>query len=110
MGSQLVMLSILISHQHLLHTIQPLPPSPSSIEHVCLSWTHSLPKILSGANAFEISDIERMNIGVVRKNSVRLPSDRDVGTYLFGLRDLEDPGSQLGWQKIPLSLTDRVPS
>jgi hypothetical protein len=42
---------------------------------------------------------------VVLKNSIRLPSDRDVGTYLFGLRDLENPGSQLGWQKIPLSLT-----
>src|SRR2546430_2461011 len=25
---------------------------------------------------------------VVRKNSIQLPSDRDVGTYLFGLRDL----------------------
>jgi hypothetical protein len=47
---------------------------------------------------------------VLRKNSIRLPSDRDVGTYLFGLRDLENPGSQLGWQKIPLSLTDPVPS
>jgi len=47
---------------------------------------------------------------VVRKNSIRLPCDRDVGTYLFGLRDLENPGSQLGWQKIPLSLTDLVPS
>ena len=46
---------------------------------------------------------------MVRKNSIRLPSDRDVGTYLFGLRDLENPGSQLGWQKIPLSLTDPVP-
>ena len=23
---------------------------------------------------------------MVRKNSIRLPSDRDVGTYLFGLR------------------------
>jgi hypothetical protein len=38
---------------------------------------------------------------VIRKNSIQLPSDRDVGTYLFGLRDLENPGSQLGWQKIP---------
>ena len=26
---------------------------------------------------------------VVRKNSIRLPSDRDVGSYLFGLRDLD---------------------
>ena len=43
---------------------------------------------------------------MVRKNSIRLSSDRDVGTYLFGLRDLENPGSQLGWQKIPLSLTE----
>ncbi len=34
---------------------------------------------------------------VVRKDSIRLPCDRDVGTYLFGLRDLENPGSQLGW-------------
>jgi hypothetical protein len=47
---------------------------------------------------------------MVRKNSIRLPSDRDVGTYLFGLRDFENAGSQLGWQKIPLSLTDPVPS
>jgi len=29
--SQSVVLSILISHQHLLHTSQPLPPSPSCI-------------------------------------------------------------------------------
>jgi hypothetical protein len=47
---------------------------------------------------------------VVRKNSIQLPSDRDIDTYLFGLRDLENPGSQLGWQKIPLSLIDPVPS
>ena len=47
---------------------------------------------------------------VVRKDSIRLPCDRDVGTYLFGLRDLENPESQLGWQKIPLSLIDPVPS
>jgi len=47
---------------------------------------------------------------VVRKNSIRLPCDRDVATYLFGLRDLENSGSQLGWQKIPLSLIDPVPS
>jgi hypothetical protein len=31
---------------------------------------------------------------VVRKNSIRLPSDRDVGTYLFGLAALENPRSQ----------------
>jgi hypothetical protein len=47
---------------------------------------------------------------VVRKNSIRLPSSRDVGTYLFGLRDFENPGSQLGCHKILLSLTDPVPS
>ena len=47
---------------------------------------------------------------VVGKNFIRLPCDRDVGPYLFGLRDLENPGSQLGWQKMPLSLTDLVPS
>jgi hypothetical protein len=41
---------------------------------------------------------------VARKNSIRLPSDRDVGTCLFGLRDLENPGSQLGWQKYPSAL------
>ena len=32
--SQLAVLSILISHQHLLHTIQPRPPSPSCISSV----------------------------------------------------------------------------
>jgi hypothetical protein len=47
---------------------------------------------------------------VVRKNSIRLPSDGDVGTYLLGLRDLENLGSPLGWQKIPLSQTDPVSS
>ena len=41
--------------------------------------------------------------GVVRKNSIRLPSDTDVGTYLFGFCALENPGSQLGWQKIPVA-------
>jgi hypothetical protein len=30
---------------------------------------------------------------VVRKNSIRLPSDRDVGTY-FGFAALENPRSQ----------------
>ena len=45
---------------------------------------------------------------MVRKNSIRLPSDRDVGTYLFGLRNLENSGSQLGWQKMPFSLPDPV--
>jgi hypothetical protein len=31
---------------------------------------------------------------VVRKNSIRLPSDRDVSTYLFGFAALENPRSQ----------------
>jgi len=31
---------------------------------------------------------------VVRKNSIRLPSDRDVGTYLFGFAALKNPRSQ----------------
>jgi len=31
---------------------------------------------------------------VVRKNSIRLPSDRDVGTYLFGFAAPENPRSQ----------------
>jgi hypothetical protein len=31
---------------------------------------------------------------VVRKNSVWRPSDRDVGTYLFGFAALENPRSQ----------------
>jgi hypothetical protein len=32
--------------------------------------------------------------GAVRKNSIRLPSDGDVGTYLFGFPALENPRSQ----------------
>ena len=32
--------------------------------------------------------------GMVRKNSIRLPSDRDAGTYLFGFAALENPRSQ----------------
>jgi hypothetical protein len=31
---------------------------------------------------------------VVRKNSIRLPTDRDVGTYLLGFRELENPRGQ----------------
>jgi hypothetical protein len=31
---------------------------------------------------------------VVRKNSIRLPSDKDVGTYLYCFAALENPRSQ----------------
>jgi len=31
---------------------------PPSTEHVCLSWTHSLPKMSSDPNAFEINEIQ----------------------------------------------------
>ena len=31
---------------------------------------------------------------VLRKNSIRLPTDRDAGTYLFGFTALESPRSQ----------------
>ena len=34
------------------------------------------------------------HVAVVRKNSIRLSSDRDVGTYLFGFRELENPRGQ----------------
>ena len=58
----------------------------------------------------ELRALLRVLQPAARKNSIQLPSGRDVGTYLFGLRDLENPESQLGWQKIPLSLIDPVPS
>jgi hypothetical protein len=38
---------------------------------------------------------------VVRKNSIRLPCDRDVGTYLFGLRDLEKREAGSAGRKYP---------
>jgi hypothetical protein len=47
---------------------------------------------------------------VVHKNSIRCPSDRDVGAYLFGFRELENPRGQPRGQKTLLSQTDRVPS
>jgi hypothetical protein len=47
---------------------------------------------------------------VVRKNSIRLSSDRDAGSYLFGFPTLGNPRNQLSWRKILLSRTDPVPS
>ncbi len=38
---------------------------------------------------------------VVRKNSIQLLSDRDVGTYLFGLRDLETREASSAGKKYP---------
>jgi hypothetical protein len=40
---------------------------------------------------------------VVRKNSIRLPSDRDAGTYLFGLPALGSSKNQSCEQKMLLS-------
>jgi hypothetical protein len=47
-------------------------------------------------NNLEVSQsaINRLLNPVVRKNSLRLPSDRDVGTHLFGFAALENPRSQ----------------
>lgn len=39
----------------------------------------------------------------MRKNSIRLPSDRAVGTCLFGFLLPENPESLLGWQTPLLS-------
>ena len=47
---------------------------------------------------------------VVRKNSIRLPSHRDAGTYLFGFPALANSKNQSCEEKILLSRTDRVPS
>jgi hypothetical protein len=47
---------------------------------------------------------------VVRKNCIRLRSDRDAGTYLFGFPVLGNPKNQSCEQKILLSRTDPVPS
>jgi len=47
---------------------------------------------------------------VVRKNSIRLPSDRDAGTYLFGFPALEIPQNQSCQQKMLLSRADPVQS
>jgi len=47
---------------------------------------------------------------VVRKNSIRLPSDRDAGTYLFGFPTLGSPKNQSCDQKMLLSRADPVQS
>jgi hypothetical protein len=46
----------------------------------------------------------------VRKNSIRLPSDRDAGTYLFGFPALGSPKNQSCEQKMLLSQADPVQS
>jgi len=43
-----------------LLTFTPVGLRPT--EHVCLSWTHSLPKMLSGANTCKISDFQEDEI------------------------------------------------
>jgi hypothetical protein len=42
----------------------PFKPAPTiqGLFEFCVSFCLSLPKMLSGVNVFEISDIERMNI------------------------------------------------
>jgi hypothetical protein len=52
----------------------------------------------------------RLETGVVRKNSIQLPSDRHAGTYLFSFPALGNQRNQLCWWKILLNRTDRVPS
>jgi hypothetical protein len=52
-------------------------------------------KISSGGQALG----EAVEPAVVRKNSIRRSSDRDVGTYLFGFRELENPRGQPRRQK-----------
>jgi hypothetical protein len=47
---------------------------------------------------------------VVRKNSIKLPSDRDAGTYLFGFPALGSPKNQSCEQKMLLSRADPVQS
>jgi len=47
---------------------------------------------------------------VVRKNSIRLPSDRDAGTYLFGFPALGSPKNQSCERKMLLSRADPVQS
>ena len=47
---------------------------------------------------------------VVRKNSIRLPSDRDASTYLFGFPALGSPKNQSCEQKMLLSRADPVQS
>ena len=41
---------------------------------------------------------------------LRLPSDRDVGTYFFGFALLENREASPAWQKTLLGRTDRVRS
>jgi hypothetical protein len=45
---------------------------------------------------------------VVRKNSIRLPSDRDAGTYLFGFPALGSPKNQSCEQKMLLNRAEPV--
>ena len=47
---------------------------------------------------------------MVRKNSIRLPSDRDAGTYLFGFPASGSPKNQSCEQKMLLSRANPVPS
>jgi hypothetical protein len=47
---------------------------------------------------------------VVRKNSIRLPSDRDAGTYLFGFPALGSPKNRSCEQKMLLSRAAPVQS
>src|SRR5215472_4567935 len=45
---------------------------------------------------------------VVRKNPIRLPSDRDAGTYLFGFPALGSPKTNPECRKIAFNRTDTV--
>jgi hypothetical protein len=47
---------------------------------------------------------------VVRNNSIKLPSDRDAGTYLFGFPALGSRKNQSCEQKMLLSRADPVQS
>lgn len=63
--------------------------------------------LASDANPLLLKDLE---CTCVRKNSIRLLSDRDDGTYLFGFPALGNPINQRRGRKILLSRTDAVPS
>jgi hypothetical protein len=55
---------------------------------------HDIPPAPKRKQATSWKGFIRAHMAVVRKNSIGLPSDRDVGTYLFGFAALENPRSQ----------------
>src|SRR5437660_12573562 len=82
------------------HSFQGITPSPlrGKVSPMCpvqcVTYVSGRSFLLSIAYGTFTLSLEQRGVAVVRKNSIRLPSDRDAGSYLFGFLRLRNRKNQ----------------